>query len=100
MTELKLHPPFRHGGGKQWVADLPSGFAPSDSSDAPARSTLILREDGTPLGPRHAIHAAIQSQGGGRYSHWNGGLRFSTSDDSNPNVNDRSYSVVSGAPTP
>src|SRR4051794_8468630 len=100
ITDFKIWP-FRHGGGKQWVADLPLGVcAPGDTSDAPARSTLILREDGTALGPRHAIHAEIQSVGGGRYSHWNDHLLLSTSDDTDPNVNGRRYSVGSGTSTP
>lgn len=46
-----------------------------------------------PLGPAHALHAAIERDGGGRYSHWNGALLFSSSDGSDPNVNGRQYRV-------
>jgi hypothetical protein len=60
---------------------------------------LRLCEDGTPLGPPHVIHATIAAQGGGRYSHWNRRLLFSTSDGSDPNANGRRYSVFLGQPT-
>src|SRR5262249_23397691 len=35
----------------------------------------------------------LEEVGGGFYSHWNGGLRFSTSDNSDPRRNGRSYTV-------
>src|SRR5205085_12467839 len=58
--ELILQPPFQHGGGSQWTAYLPPSYAePSDSNDAPAMSRLRLWENGKPLGPRHAFHAAF-----------------------------------------
>lgn len=100
-TEFTLQPPFRHGGGKRWIAALPSGFAgPSDTNKEPVRSNLRLQEDGTLLGPPHATHDAIGREGGGRYSHWIEGLYFSSSDGSDPNLNGRSYTAVIGVPTP
>ncbi len=56
-------------------------------------SGLILYEDGRPLGPMHALHAAIRADGGGAYSFWNNGLLFSTSDGSDPRTNGRVYSI-------
>src|SRR3954464_4271639 len=92
IPEQVLQRPFRHGGGNQWIAHLPPGYAePSDTNEAPARSRLRLYEDGNPLGLRHALHAAILQEGACRYSHWDGVLLFSTSDGSDPNSNGRRY---------
>lgn len=98
---IPLPGPFRHLGGLQWQVEmLPEGCGPGDSPAAPAASTLRLLEDGVPLGPRHALHAEIAERGGGRYSHWQGELRFSSSDGSDPNRNGRRYSFYRGTPTP
>jgi hypothetical protein len=56
------------------------------------RSSLRLFESGRPLGPSHALHYQIRRDGGGKYSHWQSRLLFSTSDNSNPNDNGRIFS--------
>lgn len=72
-------------------------FIPPDTLQSMAASQLVLREDGRSLGPAHSLHKAIRVLGRGRYSHWGEGngssLFFSTSDNSDPNVNGRNYSV-------
>ena len=86
--------PFRHDRGLGWIADLPAELsADTDSNDFPYRSPLRLMEDGTELGPGHAIHATIQDSGDGRYSFWLGVVYFATSDGSDPNTNGRVYAV-------
>jgi hypothetical protein len=65
-----------------------------DLPGAPMRSTLLVCEDNNILGPMRAAHAEIAKDGRGRYSHWGANLIFSTSDNSDPNTNGRSYSVV------
>lgn len=66
----------------------------ADSANS-TRSPLVIYEDDHPLGPPHSDHLDIQDIGKGRYSHWKGtGLLFSTSDNSDPNVNGRAYWVV------
>ncbi|HYN76357.1 MAG TPA: hypothetical protein VES73_01020, partial [Lamprocystis sp. (in: g-proteobacteria)] len=55
------------------------------------RSTLMLFEDGRPLGPPHARFDAIQRDGGGGYLHWAKLLVFSTPDHSDPRTNGRVY---------
>lgn len=58
-------------------------------------STLILLEDGKPLGPAHSAHAEIRKEGRGRYSHWGASkVWFATSDNSDPTTNGRQYKVV------
>jgi hypothetical protein len=70
---------------------------PPDNLQSMAASQLILCENGRPLGPGHSLHKAIRLFGRGRYSHWADGtgtsLYFSTSDNSDPNVNGRDYSL-------
>jgi hypothetical protein len=57
------------------------------------RSPLLLLEDGRILGPAHTLHADIREFGGGRYSHWDGKLWFSSSDGRDPRFNGRRYSI-------
>jgi lysophospholipase L1-like esterase len=52
-----------------------------------------MYEDGHPLGAAHALHDTIRRDGKGRYSHWGERLYFSSSDNSDPNLNGRQYTV-------
>lgn len=81
---------IRHSKGHAYHVSLPN-VPNSDSEAAPFRSTLILFEDGLELGPAHTWHAEIELAGGGRYSHWDRGLIFSSGDNSSPLTNGRSY---------
>lgn len=67
---------------------------PGDAPDNPTRSNVIACENNDLLGPMHAPHADIAKEGRGRYSHWGDSILFSTSDNSDPNTNGRSYSLV------
>jgi hypothetical protein len=60
-------------------------------SDSNGRSNLKLLENENPLGPAHSLHDHIRSLGMGRYSHWGGYIYFSTSDNSDPRTNGRTY---------
>jgi hypothetical protein len=81
-----------HEVGNLYQGSLQHG-APSDI--AGGYSTLILLEDGKPLGPAHSAHADVRKLGNGRWSHW--GARvvwFSTSDNTDPRTNGRQYKVI------
>lgn len=78
--------------GCSWLVTVPA-LAPGDSNSAPRVSRLQLLEDGKPLGPAHAAHEAIRTQGGGLFSHWGDWLFFSTSDNSDPRTSGRRYTV-------
>lgn len=94
-----LSGPFRHDRGIGWVADLPPELSDdTDNNEHPFRSPLRLLEDGRELGPAHALHAAIQDSGDGRYSFWMGVVYFATSDGSDPNDNGRVYAVERALP--
>lgn len=88
--------------GYHYFDDFESqGLSPPDTLDRGDRSRLILREEGTPLGPAHSGHNEIEEIGAGRYSHWLDDsqppreyLYFSSSDNSDPRSNGRRYSVT------
>jgi len=86
-------PPFQKNEGFAYVAPMPGLQDKSDSSDAPARSPIILCEGDRLLGPSHSVHDDIRTLGNGRYSHWTNYLLFSTSDNSDPNINNRKYTT-------
>ena len=67
---------------------------PSDGVDKPRTSRLVVKEDGKPLGPAHSLHADIAETGGGRFSHWDSWVVFSSSDNSDPRENGRNYTVA------
>lgn len=71
----------------------------SDNDLEPLKSSLRLFEGAIELNPSHSSHALIRTVGRGAFSHWKGSLYFSTSDNSNPNSNDREYKVIVQVPT-
>lgn len=83
---------LKHESGYCWITPVESA-GPSDSEEGPSGSDLVLYEDHLPLGPRHELHDAIRQYGQGRFSHWNGTLMFSTSDNSDPRTNGRHYRI-------
>jgi len=67
----------------------------NSQSDQNGKSTLRLFEDDKELLPAHSPHADIRAQGGGHWSHWGSStIYFSTSDNSDPRTNGRTYRVV------
>lgn len=73
------------------------GLPASWSSDPEDSSKLRLYEDGKLLGPSNALHDQIRRVGEGAYCQWNDQLWFSTSDNTSPNTNGRTYAVTWGA---
>jgi hypothetical protein len=65
----------------------------SDTQWNPDVSFMDVFEDGVALGPAHSLHNQIRELGHGRFSHWNGVLRFSSSDNSDPARNGKHYTV-------
>jgi len=90
---IHLPGPFSKEGGYAWQIAIPELGAFADGMTDPNRSMLVLLEDGEPLSLRHAIHDDVRQKGKGRYSHWGDFLLFSTSDNSDPNTNGRTYHI-------
>jgi hypothetical protein len=89
-------PYFASIGGRSWYVELPKleRLADGDVTRPPNESPLVVCENHTVLGPAHASHKEITERGQGRFSHWGQHLIFSTSDNSDPNTNGRSYLVI------
>ncbi|WP_421998991.1 sulfotransferase domain-containing protein [Reyranella sp.] len=90
---IVLERPFRHERGHCWRVRLDDAISwATDTAERPRVCPLALFEDATPLGPPHALHAAVATSGTGRFSVWQDGwLYFSASDNSDPNANGRTY---------
>lgn len=85
---------FTWHGDYCWSVAMPEFASIADNVENPARSPLVLLEDGQVLGPPHTLHQRIREIGFGAYSHWGDALYFSTSDNSAPNKNGRSYVAI------
>jgi hypothetical protein len=75
-----------------------SGTEP-DEVGGLAKSRVQLYEDGRPLGPAHSDPKEVSHYGKGRFTHQresgrNSIIIFSTSDNSSPNTNARTYRAV------
>ena len=91
---VALSKPFQKGEGASYYSAAPALVGISDSIETPLRSNVLVCENNRLLGPAHVGHAEVASKGGGRFSHWGAGVVFSASDNSDPNVNGRSYWAV------
>lgn len=80
-------------GGHAWKIDLSDFEIPGDSLDNPKHSKIILLEDEKKLAPPHTFHETIRQDGKGAYSHWGAQLYFSSSDNTDPRTNKRTYVV-------
>ena len=80
-----------------YVAVLPELKEVSDSPESPTRSPFLLCEDGKVIGKPHTLHDQIRQKGMGGFSHWGATLLFSSSDNSDPNNNGRSYKLIDPA---
>jgi len=80
--------------GHAFMVLLPQLIGLGDDVDDPHRSRLVVLEDDKPLGPAHIAHDIIRSEGRGAFSHWEGRLFFSTSDQTDPRSNGRKYVAI------
>ncbi len=96
----ELKPPFFHSQGFKWGQRLAPELAaePPDSEKYPTGSPLLLFEGETLMGPRHAADVDVVDIGKGAYVHWADHIFFSASDNSDPNTNGRSYSLMVAPP--
>ncbi|HVY35731.1 MAG TPA: Ig-like domain-containing protein, partial [Candidatus Paceibacterota bacterium] len=76
---------------------------PADSISNLTASPLRIFENGKELSPAHAAHADIRTYGAGRFSHWTDGtntaLYFSSSDNTDPRTNGRTYTYLTSTGT-
>ena len=86
-----MHGTFKALKGAAFAFPAPQLAAFADNSSAPARSRIMIYEDGKPLGLAHSSLNDIFAYGGGRFTHWIDRIVFSASDNSDPNRNGRTY---------
>ncbi|MBR0801703.1 hypothetical protein JQ615_40880 [Bradyrhizobium jicamae] len=90
--------PFRHILGNSYLANVAVRGIPADEEGRMDQSTLQLYEGDRPLGPQHVSSDQIAMEGRGTYLYWqtdNGKvIIFSTSDNTDPNTNERTYRVL------
>jgi FkbM family methyltransferase len=94
LKRIQLKEPYQQITELCWVVQLEDFLPYADNEEHPYSSTLLVYEDDKLLQPAHTIHEDIRNLGGGRYSHWNKVLYFSTSDGSDPNTNGRAYRII------
>jgi hypothetical protein len=75
-----------------WSASLPELAGRCDKTLVPRGSTLMLYDQGRAFGLSHFMHAHIARYGGGRFSHWDTQVLFSTPDGSDPNADPSRWS--------
>jgi hypothetical protein len=97
---LPLPRPYYREVANAWFVNLPELEDQSDDIAHAERSTLLVLEDGKPIGAPHSALVDIRAKGGGLFSHWKGVLDFSTSDNSDPNTNGHSYMIDLTQPPP
>lgn len=98
---IPLYPPFSSQGGNAFLANhLLAGDAQkladignNPTVEADMRSPVRIIEGRTEIGDGRATFAEIHA-GHGRFNNWTTGLFFSSSDNTNPNNNGRTYWAV------
>lgn len=65
----------------------------NDTSASPKASRVRLFQGFSELGPAHALHAEVATDGKGKFSHWDDQLVFSSSDGTDPRTNNYKYYV-------
>lgn len=78
---------FAPDSGHCYLAQVP----PRILSDCESASRIQVYENGVALARPHADHQTVRQQGRGAFSHWAGAIYFSTSDNSDPRRNGRTY---------
>ena len=82
--------PWRHESGHCYLVEIPESFIKLAGESL---NEAELLENGTPLPFPNGMHDDIRKLGEGRYSVWGRSLYFSTSDNSDPSDNGRSYEL-------
>lgn len=91
---VTLARPFKHQEGHAYMLVGPFFQGVADTDQLPKRSPVVVCEDGHRLDPPYSLVADIAKLGMGRFNHYMGAIFFSASDNSDPNTNGRTYSIV------
>jgi hypothetical protein len=86
--------PYALLDGYAYKVSVPSLAEIGDTDTEMSRSPAVVCEDGRLMGPAHTPHAEVVKLGLGRFSNYRGEVVFSSSDNTDPNMNARQYVVV------
>src|SRR6266542_2723466 len=106
VTEIARATGFAPANGFMYSALVPRSSYESffrvdgDSPEHPRRAGTRLYENRRRLGPPHRPHFYIRDDGFGQFSHWGRTLYFSSSDNSDPRTNGRTYTIITAASLP
>ena len=89
-----MSPPYERHSRYGFLKLMPELHDQSDTTGYALRSRAFVCEERRPLGPAHTGIAEVSEKGLGRFSHWGQGVFFSTSDNTDPNNNGRTYYLV------
>jgi 2-polyprenyl-3-methyl-5-hydroxy-6-metoxy-1,4-benzoquinol methylase len=93
-TVRPLEPPFAKERGHMWTKHLADLASLADREGDDRRSNVFVFEEDRQLKEPHSTHDSISMSGLGRFSHWGTSIRFSSSDNSDPNTNGRRYELL------
>ncbi|WP_188151683.1 class I SAM-dependent methyltransferase [Teredinibacter waterburyi] len=79
--------------GFGYKVHLPEYSAFADTDGEHFKSPLLVYENGLLLGFPHARFESINTLGEGRFCHWKDSLLYSSSDNSDPRINGKTYSL-------
>lgn len=91
---VPLRRPYADDVGFSVMVPYPSLRQFADTRSEPTKSPIAVCENGKRLGPGHVDHVDIFNIGMGRYSHYGDWVRFSASDNTDPNTNGREYDIA------
>lgn len=91
---LKLENKFEVNDSLVWRYKLPQFADLADTKEEPRKSPLLIWENDVPLSCPHSIYENMLNFGSGRYRHWGEYIYFTTSDNSDPNANGKTYTVT------
>jgi len=77
------------GDGAKLVTKCPN----SGMAEICSQSTLVVLQDGRPLGPANVLLNTIRARGGGSFTHWRETLYFSTPNNTDPRADGHTYSI-------
>ena len=89
---VRLQRPFKRRGGHSWTGAIPD-FLCNDTATKSRVAFRFFESDVLVTACSNAGHDEIATLGGGRHAFWTDLFCFSTTDNSDPNTNGRSYEL-------
>ncbi len=89
---VRLQRPFKSRGGRSWSGAIPE-FLRNDTATKDRVAFRFFEDGARVTACSNASHDEIAALGGGRHTFWRDSFCFSTTDNSDPNTNGRTYEL-------